>query len=623
MAPSFLTMPSNGHLMTTKEDNDRSDNCLRSLLVEEAMLPASETISRAAKALVDLNRILLGEHWDKLKPSCLDSYSSTIQSVTLIITPIASYGLQVWEASEPIICSVAGTISEKSFYGIAKSKFRKAADEDLTILKSNKIDTINFDLDIRGIRFALQYYPAALVDKSNLLDTLAQEPAGSVDYLAKKRAKMYCDTLHISDTRSNARISQLSYYAIKLWAKLCGIYSERFGFLRESQLLSMVARSYHRVPQTTSEAVVKEFFSFYSALRFETDKASNSSRSRWNAHPNIAEPVNALEDDPATKDLPRTELALLGTNGAIVKECLKVGQDILSSGTWKWSQLIYGRSSEHESGIVKFLKQYKEYIKIDVSCWAPSHAKNGRFIDWIDTQVADTVSHLTSSALKLRAWPARLKSHRKDTEENFYEAFYLVGVQGTVPSNRLLDFANRIRCDPQYDTRTSFADISLVSCLSIDDTVLDDKYWGLIADPELPDSSDDEDDVLIENFSTLLKKKSKLKGKAKEAGSKKPILAPQLSTPALRPALDILNRILHDPEMDSEDYIVGYLDRIAGIKEMPVSWWKAEDSTAEDFIPQSRIRYFKRKSDGVIVWEREGRVDLVFKSGLSGVEAEG
>ena len=616
-------MPSDGHIMTTREDNDRSDDCLRSILIEEAMLPASETISRAAKGMVDLNRILLGEHWDKLRPSSLDSYSSTIQSVTLIITPIASYGLQVWEASEPILCSVSGTIPEKSFYGIAKSKFRKAAGENLTVLKTNKIDVINFELDIRGIRFALQYYPAVLVGRSNLLDALAQEPAGSVDCLSEKRAKKYRDTLHISDTRSNARVFQLSYYAIKLWAKCCGIYSGRFGFLRESQLLSMVARSCRRVPQTTSEAVIQDFFSFYSALTFETDEACNSSRTRWNIRSKLAEPVDALDSNPATKDLPQTELALLGTNGAVVKECLKAGQDILSSDGWKWSQLILGRLSGHEFGIANFLKQYKEYIRIDISCWAPSHAKNGRFVDWIDTQVADTVFHLTSSALKLRAWPARFRIRRKDTEDNFYEGFYLVGVQGTVPPNRLLDFANRIRADPQYDTRTSFADISLVSCLSIDDIVLDDKDWGSIADPELPDSSDEEDEVLVENFSALSKKKSKLKGKAKEAGSNKPIGAPQLSIPALRPALDILNRILHDPEMDSEDYIVGYLDRIAGIKEMPVAWWKAGDSTAEDFIPQSRIRYFRRKSDGVVVWDREGRVDLVFKSGLSGGKAEG
>ena len=623
MAPSFLTMPSDGNSSTTRYDNDCSDSCLHSFLVRETMLPTAEAISRAAKGLADLNRILLGEHWDKIKPYGLDSYSSTVQGVMLIITPVASYGLQAWEASEPILCSVAGTISEKSFYGIAKSKFRKAANEDLTILKTNKSDVINFELGIRGIRFALQYYPAPLQDRPNVLDALAHESTSSADCLSKKRAKTYRDTLQISNSQSGAKTFQLSYYAIKLWAKRCGIYSERFGFLRESQLLSMIARSCRRAPQMTSEAVVKDFFSFYYALTFGTDKACDSSYTRWNSRSKPAEPMDALDCNPATQNLPRTELALLGTTGAIVKECLKAGYDVVSSDTWKWGQLIHGRSSGHESGVAKFLKQYKEYIKIDISCWALSHAKNGRFIDWIDIQVAETVSHLTSTTLNLRAWPARFRTRGKDTEEGFYEAFYLIGVQGTIPSSRLLDFANRIRGNPQYDSRTSFADISLVSCLSVDDVVLDDKDWGLIADPESPDSSDEEDDVCIENFSTLPKKKSKLKGKAKEAGSEKSILEPQVSTPALRPALDILNRILHDPKMDSENYIVGYLDRIAGIKEMPVSWWKAEDSTAEDFIPQSRIRYFKRKSDGVIVWEREGRVDLVFKSGLSGVKVDG
>ena len=67
--------------------------------------------------------------------------------------------------------------------------------------------------------------------------------------------------------------------------------------------------------------------------------------------------------------------------------------------------------------------------------------------------------------------------------------------------------------------------------------------------------------------------------------------------------------------MDRADYVVGYLDRHAGIKEMPVTWWRSEP-TEEEFIPQSRIRYFKRISDGECVWDREGRVDGVFGSGF-------
>jgi uncharacterized protein (UPF0248 family) len=82
----------------------------------------------------------------------------------------------------------------------------------------------------------------------------------------------------------------------------------------------------------------------------------------------------------------------------------------------------------------------------------------------------------------------------------------------------------------------------------------------------------------------------------------------------LRTAVDALNRIRWDPGMDSADYVVGYEDRFLGAQEKALDSWRTEQ-TDEEFIPQHRILYFKRKSDGVIVWDRRSRVDAIFGSG--------
>jgi hypothetical protein len=69
--------------------------------------------------------------------------------------------------------------------------------------------------------------------------------------------------------------------------------------------------------------------------------------------------------------------------------------------------------------------------------------------------------------------------------------------------------------------------------------------------------------------------------------------------------------------------VVGYLDRFGGNLEMRVSSWLNE-STEEDWIPQHRIRYFKRLRGGdeEIVWDRLARVDRVFGSvGVEGSES--
>lgn len=47
---------------------------------------------------------------------------------------------------------------------------------------------------------------------------------------------------------------------------------------------------------------------------------------------------------------------------------------------------------------------------------------------------------------------------------------------------------------------------------------------------------------------------------------------------------------------------------------MPVEAWKG-DSSEEDFVPGHRILWFRRVADGVLVWDREARVDMIFGSG--------
>jgi hypothetical protein len=50
-----------------------------------------------------------------------------------------------------------------------------------------------------------------------------------------------------------------------------------------------------------------------------------------------------------------------------------------------------------------------------------------------------------------------------------------------------------------------------------------------------------------------------------------------------------------------------------GTREAALDRWKTEQ-TDEEFIPQHRILYFRRK-DGVVVWDRDTRRDEIFGSG--------
>ncbi|KAF7134079.1 hypothetical protein CNMCM5793_005708 [Aspergillus hiratsukae] len=84
----------------------------------------------------------------------------------------------------------------------------------------------------------------------------------------------------------------------------------------------------------------------------------------------------------------------------------------------------------------------------------------------------------------------------------------------------------------------------------------------------------------------------------------------------LRPAADVINRLIWDTEFDSNDYVIGYEDRFNARLEANLSSWK-KDLTDEEFIPQHRILYIKHKSDGEIVWDKRRRTDKIFLSGNS------
>ena len=70
----------------------------------------------------------------------------------------------------------------------------------------------------------------------------------------------------------------------------------------------------------------------------------------------------------------------------------------------------------------------------------------------------------------------------------------------------------------------------------------------------------------------------------------------------LRPAKEILKRLKHDPTYDQEDYVVGYIDRKAGILEKSVSTW-------ESYQQEDIIAYFRQVSENRIIWDRAKKID--------------
>ncbi|KAL9075367.1 MAG: hypothetical protein Q9161_001744 [Pseudevernia consocians] len=137
-------------------------------------------------------------------------------------------------------------------------------------------------------------------------------------------------------------------------------------------------------------------------------------------------------------------------------------------------------------------------------------------------------------------------------------------------------------------------------------------------------SANDSDSSTSSSTPSPCRKPTTSRSRAKKA--RKAAHLTQDSKPSLRPAKDILSRIRHDPSLREADFIVGYSDRHAPeMMEMEVSAWKGgvADVTDEEWIPQHRIMYFRKKGDeeGRRVWDRAARLDRLFGSGVAPVAA--
>ncbi|GBG28353.1 Leukocyte receptor cluster member 9 [Hondaea fermentalgiana] len=91
----------------------------------------------------------------------------------------------------------------------------------------------------------------------------------------------------------------------------------------------------------------------------------------------------------------------------------------------------------------------------------------------------------------------------------------------------------------------------------------------------------------------------------------------------MRPAMDVVNRILWDEGLPNHAFVVGYLDRFVGVKEKAISAFNFHDdfgsiSHTETAIPQTRIQYLKyvHQDGSRLVWDRrpESRADDFFGS---------
>lgn len=111
-------------------------------------------------------------------------------------------------------------------------------------------------------------------------------------------------------------------------------------------------------------------------------------------------------------------------------------------------------------------------------------------------------------------------------------------------------------------------------------------------------------------------KESPRRRRQRKSKSKQEEPAEKGKKPPMKTAIDVVKRIMWDAALQQDQFLVGYMDRIAGLKEKYFNAFSWEDIASVDYtvlaIPKHRIQYFKYKNE--IVWDKRCRLDNVFGS---------
>ncbi|GJC93886.1 DUF455 domain-containing protein (endonuclease/exonuclease/phosphatase) [Colletotrichum higginsianum] len=511
-----------------------------------------------------------------LQHTLLDSDQTTGDQTrgrpAIMLVPVGSYGLGTWSRTSDIDCLCIGSISPRVFFILARQRLRKSGNPGVRLLRKVKAKTgTMLEVEILGVKCDLQYCqaPSVVEQWPDMLKRPPSDPAFSLPMQTLLKLKPARDLFYLQRSVPDLAQFRMSFQAIKTWAKARGIYAAKFGYLGGIHLSVMLVKVckmlLHDGGVVSTADIITTFFDHYSQLDWQRDMVFDPF-----FHKNLK-----------YHRTPREAMCLLGWHSPTLNTAL--------TASVPTTKIISAELCQATTQLSRDGTSWQSLLSIPDS----SHSKN----------MTPGASNFLGSFHSSAGWSLVVPRFWLDDLEAAHSNLRAV----------LQQFEKLIMSDEKYfDPNTSWFSATVVKRSELDDLHLDDREWGVHVDGDDDSDTEDEkeDDDVDEEYQEWLADKVAKKGKSAKQRSttvRKPEGAGKF-----RAALDVLNRLRWDPNIDSNDFLIGYEDRFLGPQEKALSAWKSEQ-THEEFIPQHRILWFKRRSDDVIVWHRSERIDLLFK----------
>lgn len=374
-------------------------------------------------------------------------------------------------------------------------------------------------------------------------------------YIIQNLAQLQ-DTWHlINGLNEHIDVFRDAYRFLRSWADDAGILSKAFGMLSSETLTWML---FQAETESTSKQLQK---------RSPSPGGVSSFGQRYHDSDNLQEVVTP-NGRKAYAPLPYLEPASTFIAEEVGRLC-------------EAPEVLERSREEHYKA---FCQMYTTLMLVTAECWMPK--KRADFHNQLVRAISHVPERLFGSGRvndAVRIWPHPFKPSDE-------EWVYVVGVERSTrerPSQRLPPNSEMVELveSLEIDVDSSTGRTATNACSSKD--ALD--LFGLHTKQSI---------VLPQDTKHAMPDSPSTPSSSPSASAKFPA------------ASQVLSRLRWHPVHAAHDYEVGYLDRFEGLMWLPLEkWGKATEE--EDFVPEHRIRVFRRVGEGGLretVWDREARV---------------
>jgi poly(A) polymerase Pap1/uncharacterized protein (UPF0248 family) len=439
------------------------------------------------------------------------------------------------------------------------------------------------------------------------------------------------DSAYVLRTMPDTNAFQIAYRYLALYLKRRGIYSAKFGYLGGIHLSLMLNRVIKLLLGTASTpnnqtenksailaaTLVRSFLVYYSFFNWKVDVVIDpvlSTRSpRSYREPVFIQAIHL----PAAR--PNVAASCTRLSAQTLTSEFRLATEKIAGGDWCWC------IRPIDITVREFFASFGAYVRIALDLWDVDEIGGDKVREMIGC-LESRITRLMVGLGKLdgvsgRAWPGRFRSSNEENlqeDQTQYKGYYLIGLsakdENDVDRKKILsgkvlavvrDFQRSVEVLKEFQNGSVWLEMDTIpkNQLLEMDLILDNRNWSNDVSKQ---PSDVEDVDLGQEENTPESTPSLLHhpGSTNKSGST-----------SLRPSQDIIARIKWDPQLQMNDFLIGYEDRFVGVKEMDLGNWKSEQ-TDEEFIPMHRIVWVRRKGEeGEKVWDRRSRVDHIFGSG--------